>query len=274
MCASGNIWLECYPLLWRLATFDLNVTRCYDVWQHLTWMLPVVMTSGNIWLECYPLLWRLATFDLNVTRCYDVWQHLTWMSPVAMTSGNIWLECYPLLWRLATFDLNVTRCYDVWQHLTWMLPVAMTSGNIWLECYPLLWRLATFDLNVTRCYDVWQHFTWMLPVAMTSGNISLECYPLLRCCAEHCNVCHWFLNLNHMHIFFTQSKFFWMLPSSLYPLLKLCNIQNFQTNKWPMKLQEINLRYNKHGWPWRWKSQNLAKSRSPIHIYPTSRGMW
>ena len=177
-----------------------------------------VCASGNILIVCYPFLWRRATFYLNVTRSYDVGQHFTWMLPVPMTSGNTLLECYPFLWRRATFYLNVTRSYDVGQHFNWMLPVPMTSGNTLLECYPFLWRRATLYLNVTRSYDVGQHFTWMLPVPMTSGNILLECYPLLRRCSECHDVRHMFLDLNRTCIFFTQSTFFWMLPSSIYPL--------------------------------------------------------
>ena len=68
VCASGNILLECYPLLWRRATFYLNVTRSYDVAQNAAtsaigfsiWTVRASFSRSQHFSECYPPLYILC----------------------------------------------------------------------------------------------------------------------------------------------------------------------------------------------------------------------
>ena len=65
---SGNILLECYSLLWRRATFYLNVTRCYDVAQNAAtsaigfsiWTVRASFSRSQHFSECYPPLYILC----------------------------------------------------------------------------------------------------------------------------------------------------------------------------------------------------------------------
>ena len=84
----------------------------------------------------------------------------------------------------------------------------------------------TFNPNVTRFYDVGQYFTWMLSVARTLLRMPRR--PPLVSRFEY-----------YEHLFHAVN----ILSECYHPLYilcqKLCDIQNFQTNNWPMKIQEI-----------------------------------
>ena len=69
VCASGNILLECYLLLWRRATFSLNVTRCYDVAQNAATNLLKLM-NVEIWRWFNVEIWRC--FNVEIWRCFNV----------------------------------------------------------------------------------------------------------------------------------------------------------------------------------------------------------
>ena len=91
VCAWGNILLECYPLLWRRATFYLNVTRCYDVAQNAAtsaigfsiWTVRASFSRSQHFSECYPPLYILCkngvTFKI-FKQTTDQWNYrkLTW----------------------------------------------------------------------------------------------------------------------------------------------------------------------------------------------------
>ena len=90
-CASGNILLECYPLLWRRAIFHLNVTRCYDVAQNAAtsaigfsiWTVRASFSRSQHFSECYPPLHILRKNGVtckNFKQTTDQWNYrkLAW----------------------------------------------------------------------------------------------------------------------------------------------------------------------------------------------------
>ena len=100
-----------------------------------------------------------------------------------------YLPCHPvknvifiLLCRMSQVPSQIQLC---------VIRNVCASGNILLECYPLLWRRTTFYLNVTRCYEVVQN--------ATTSAIGFSIWTVRAS-------------------FSRSQHFFWMLPSSIYPL--------------------------------------------------------
>ena len=122
VCASGKILLECYPLLWRRATFYLNDTRCYDVAQNAAtsaigfsiWTVRASFSRSQHFSECYPPLYILCkngvTFKM-FKQTTDQWNYrkLTW-GIIIQTNQSIGPPCHfkqiRALVRNAPFQTN------------------------------------------------------------------------------------------------------------------------------------------------------------------------
>ena len=178
----------------------------------------------------------MYAFGVCVIRTADAFNlGYHWQQKLATVTA---LKCWnlqPLYVRLISLRVIIVTFillykYYILYGMTWSIGTPRkhcrprrSRGRQWfprgddLPCHPvknvifiLLCGMSQFPSQLKVC---------VMKKVCASGNILLECYPLLRRFSE-CgrDVRHWFLDLNRVRIFFTQSTFFWMLPSSIYPL--------------------------------------------------------